>query len=53
MHIFFKLYEINRIINKFLWAGNKFMPEMDLRHPRFTCRACVTFSINKEIVKKN
>ena len=31
---------MNKIENKFLLAGDKFMPEMHLRHPRFTYSAC-------------
>ena len=31
--LFFYLYTINNIINKFLLAGDKFMPEMHLRQP--------------------
>ena len=29
-------YKIKKIINKFLFAGDKFLPEMHLRQPRFT-----------------
>ena len=29
-------YKMNDIINKFLLAGEKFMPEMHLRQPKFT-----------------
>ena len=39
-------------INKFLLAGNKFMPEMHLKQPRFTYRACGPFTKNKERIKK-
>ena len=39
---------MNRIINKFLLARNKFMPEMHLRQPRFTYSVCGTFTKNKE-----
>ena len=28
---------MNEVVNKFLLAGNEFMPEMHLRKPRFTC----------------
>ena len=31
---------VNKIINKVLLAGDKFMPEMHLRQPRFTYSAC-------------
>ena len=28
---------MNEIVNKFLLAGDKFMPEMHLKQPGFTC----------------
>ena len=31
---------MNEIVNKFLLAGDKFMPEMLLRQSRFTYSAC-------------
>ena len=34
---------MNEIINKFLLAGNKFMPEMHLKQPGFTYSACGPF----------
>ena len=43
---------MNRIINKFLLAGDKFMPEMNLRQPAFTWSACEAFTKNKERIKK-
>ena len=43
---------MNETINKFLSAGNKFMPEMHLRQPGFTCNACGTFKKNKERIQK-
>ena len=43
---------MNEIINKFLLAGDKFMPEMHLRHPGFTYSASGTFTKNKERIKK-
>ena len=33
-------YKMNDIINKFLLAGDKFMPEIYLRQPGFTYSAC-------------
>ena len=40
---------MNDIINKFLLAGDKFMPEMHLRQPGFTCCACGPFKrVKKE-----
>ena len=43
---------MNEIINKFLLAGDKFMPEMHLRKPGFTYSACEPFTKNKERTKK-
>ena len=31
---------MNNIVNKFLFGGDKFMPEMHLRQPKFTYSAC-------------
>ena len=39
---------MNNVINKFLLAGDKFMPEMHLREPRFVYSACGPFTRNKE-----
>ena len=39
---------MNNVINKFLLAGDKFMPEMHLRQPRFLYSACGTFTRHKE-----
>ena len=39
-----KIINMNNIINKFLVAGNKFMPEMHLRHPQFVYSACGPFT---------
>ena len=46
-----ELYKINEIVNKFLLAGNKFMPEIHLKQG-FTYRACGPFTKNKERIKK-
>ena len=43
---------MNNIINKFLLAGDKFMPEMHLRQPRFVYSACGPFTRHKEIIKE-
>ena len=37
---------MNDIINKFLLAADKFMPEMHLRQPGFTYSACGPFQKN-------
>ena len=47
MHI-----KINEIINKFLLAGDKCMPEMHLKQPGFTYSACSPFTKNKKRIEK-
>ena len=42
---------MNEIANKFLLAGDKFMPEMHLRQPGFTYTACEPFTKNKGQIK--
>ena len=44
--------KMNEIVNKFLLEGDKFMPEMHLRQPRFTYSACGAFTKNKEGIQK-
>ena len=39
------------IVNKFLLAGNKFIPEMSLRQPGFKHKACAPFTKSKERIK--
>ena len=43
-----KSYEI---VNKVLLAGDKFLPEMDLRQPGFTCSASGPFRKHQERIK--
>ena len=43
---------MNNIINKFLLAVDKFMPEMHLRQPRFVYSACGSFTRHKERIKE-
>ena len=43
---------MNKIVNKFLLAGVKFMPEMHLKQPGFTYSACGPFIRNKERIEK-
>ena len=43
---------MNEIGNKFLLAGDKFMPEMHLRQPAFTYSACGPSAKNKERTQK-
>ena len=44
--------KVNEIINKFLLAGDKFMPEMHLGQPGFTYSARGLFTKNKERIQK-
>ena len=44
---------MNNIINKFLSAGNNFMSEMDLKHPRFTSSACGPYTKEKHEYKNS
>ena len=44
--------KMNEIVNKFLLAGGKFMPEMHLKQLGFTYSACGPFTKNKEGIKK-
>ena len=46
------MYKINEIFNKFLLAGDKFMPEMHLRQPQFVYSTCGPFTKNKERIQK-
>ena len=43
---------MNEIFNKFLLAGDKFLPEMHLREPQFVYVACGPFTKNKERIQK-
>ena len=43
---------MNSIINKFLLVGDKFMPEMHLRQPRFVYSACGPFTRHKERINE-
>ena len=43
---------MNNVINKFLLAGDKLMPEMHLRQPQFVYSACGPFTRHKERIKK-
>ena len=45
-------YITNEIVNKFLLAGDKFMPEMHLKQPGFTYNAGRPFTKNKERIQK-
>ena len=41
-----------QIVNKFLLAEDKFMPEIHLRQPGFTYSACRPFTRNKQKIQK-
>ena len=43
---------MNEIVNTFLLAGDKSMPEMHLKQPGFSYSACGPFTKNKERIKK-
>ena len=43
---------MNEIVNKFLLARDKFMPEMYLKESGFTYSACGPFTKNKERIGK-
>ena len=43
---------MNEVVNKFLLAGDKVMPEMHLKQPGFTYSACGPFTRNKEPIQK-
>ena len=42
---------MNEIVNRFLLAGDKFMPEMHLKQPGFTYSSCVPFTRNKQRIQ--
>ena len=44
--------KMNEIVNKFLFAGDKFMPEIHLKQTGFTYSACGPFTKNKERIQK-
>ena len=44
-------YKTNEMVNKFLLAGDKFMPEVHLKQPGFTYSACGPFTKNKERIQ--
>ena len=44
---------MNEIVNRFLLAGDKFIPKMHLREPGFPCSACAPFTKTKQKINKN
>ena len=47
------LINMNKVINKFLLAGDKFMPEMHLRQPQFVYSADLLLDIKKGLKNLN
>ena len=43
---------MNEIVNKFLLAEDKFMPEMHFKQPGVSYSTCGPFTKNKERIKK-
>ena len=43
---------MNKIVNKILLVGDKFMPEIHLKQPGFTYSACGPFTKNKQRIEK-
>ena len=42
---------MNNLINKFLLAGDKFMPVIHLRQPQFNYSACGPFTKHEQRIK--
>ena len=45
-------YKMNEIINKYILTGDKFIPEIHFKQPRFTYSACGLFTKNKQRVQR-
>ena len=43
---------MNKIVDKFLLAGDKFISEMHLKQPAFTNNSCGPFARNKQRIQK-
>ena len=43
---------MNKIVNKFLLSGKKFIPELYLRQPGLTYSACGMFTNHREKIEK-
>ena len=50
--ILFWEYKMNEIVNKYLLAGEKYMPEIHSKKPGFTYSACSPFTKNKKRIEK-
>ena len=48
----FERFKMNKIINRYLLTGDKFMPELHLKQPGFTYSACGPFTKHHERIKK-
>ena len=46
------MYNLNATVNKFLLAGDKFIPEMHLGQPGFIYSACGPFTKHKQRIQK-
>ena len=44
-------FKVNKIINEFLLTGDKFMPELHQKQPRFTYSVCRSFTKHREELK--
>ena len=40
----FEYIKMNEIVNEYLLAGDRFMPEMHLKQPGFTYSYCIPFT---------
>ena len=45
-------FKMNKIIDKFLLTGDKFIPELHLKQPGFTYTACGSFTKHRERIQK-
>ena len=45
-------YKLNETVNKFVLAGDTFMPEMHLKQPGLTYSACEPFKIQNKTKKR-
>ena len=50
--LFLIKYKMNNVFNKFLLAGDKFMPEIHLRQLQFTYSACGPFTKHEQRIQK-
>ena len=49
---YFRIIKMNKMVNKFLLTGDKFMPNMHLKQPGFSYSACGLFTKNIERIQK-